>query len=245
MIPVFDMGRPSLITICSAILVCVLGVAGCGYQFTVEGPGPVIGPGPEVSVVGPPVRLAIRTFQNRSFEPNLELKYTEYLRRSLQSAGMAQVVDDERGADFVLEGAILSVMLPSLSFSQTSTQESRVQVHVAVTVKDRTRGRVRWTKTSMSTAEFFIGATPTSDAVSGLQFNRVLQDRALEQAGYLMAEDISDGFFAAREQGKFERQPKKKEVKEDSEVPEDRERMRSAPVTPRATPIPSLSPFGP
>jgi outer membrane lipopolysaccharide assembly protein LptE/RlpB len=245
MIPVFEMGRSSRITTSGLLLVWVLSVTGCGYQFTVEGPGPVIGPRPESYVIGPPVRLAIRTFQNRSFEPNLEFKYTRYVSQALRASGIAEVVEDEAGADFVLEGAILSVVLPTLSFSQTQTQESRVQVHVAVTVKDRTRGRVRWTHSGTSTAEFFVGATPTSDAGSGLQFNRVLQDRAVEQAGQMVAEDISDGFFAAREQGKFERQPKKKEVKKDSEIPEDEDRVQRAPASPRATPIPSLSPFGP
>jgi hypothetical protein len=120
----------------------------------------------------------------------------------MQSAGSAEFVDDA-SADFILEGAILSVTLPSLAFSRTQTQESRVMVTVALSVKDRKTGRVRWSQTGTSTAEFFVGATATGTAETGLQFNRVLQDRAIEQAGQQVAADLADQFLGAREQGVF------------------------------------------
>lgn len=151
---------------------------------------------------GPPVRLVFPALKNNSFEPNLEFKYTRYLRQAMQSAGSAEFVDDA-SADFILEGAILSVTLPSLAFSRTQTQESRVRVTVALNVKDRKTGQVRWSQTGTSTAEFFVGATSTGAVETGLQFNRVLQDRALEQAGQQVAADLADQFLGAREQGLF------------------------------------------
>jgi hypothetical protein len=186
--------------------------AGCGYQFTVEGPGPVIGGGTGLVAQGPPVRMAIKTFKNNSFEPNLEFKYTQYFRQAMQSVGSADFVDDEESADFILEGAILSVTLPSLAFSRTQTQESRVMVRVGVSVKDRKTGKIRWSQSGTSTAEFYVGATSTSDSSSGLQFNRVLQDRAVEQAGQQVADDLADRFLGARDQGTFQ-------VSEEKEVP--------------------------
>jgi len=36
-----------------------------------------------------------------------------------------------------------------------------------------------------------------------LQFNRALQDRAIEQAGLLVALDLVDGFLIARDNGMF------------------------------------------
>lgn len=153
---------------------------------------------------GPPVRLVFPVLKNNSFEPNLEFKYTRYLRQALQSVGSAEFVDDA-SADFILEGAILSVSLPSLAFTRTQTQESRVMVTVLLKVKDRKTGKVRWSQTGTSTAEFFVGATSTSDSETGLQFNRVLQDRAVEQAGQQVAADLADQFLGAREQGVFDR----------------------------------------
>ncbi len=185
------------------LLGAILLSGGCGYQFTVDGAGPVIGGGP-VSA-GPPVRLALHTLKNNSFEPNLEFKYTSYLRQSLQSTGSATIVDDDLSADFILDGAIVSVTLPSVAFSQTQTQESRVMVRVAVSVRHRKTGKVRWTESTTNSAEFFVGASPSTGAASsGLQFNRVLQDRALEQAGQGVAEDLAGQFLTAHDQGKFE-----------------------------------------
>ena len=184
-------------------LIIVLVLAGCGYQFTVDGPGPVIGGGGHVAE-GPPVRLALRTLKNNTFEPNLEFKYTRYLRQALQSAGSATIVGDDLSADFILDGVIVSVTLPSLAFSQTQTQESRVTVNVAVNVRHRKTGKVRWSQSNTNSAEFFVGASSsTGTASSGLQFNRALQDRALEQAGQGVAADLADQFLSARDQGKF------------------------------------------
>jgi outer membrane lipopolysaccharide assembly protein LptE/RlpB len=181
----------------------VLVLAGCGYQFTVDGPGPVIGGGERVAE-GPPVRLILRTLKNNTFEPNLEFKYTRYLRQALQSAGSATIVGDDLSADFILDGVIVSVTLPSLAFSQTQTQESRVTVNVAVNVRHRKTGKVRWSQSNTNSAEFFVGASSsTGTASSGLQFNRALQDRALEQAGQGVAADLADQFLSARDQGKF------------------------------------------
>ena len=76
-------------------------------------------------------------------------------------------------------------------------------------VKDRKTGKVRWSQTGTGTAEFYVGATSTGDAETGLQFNRALQNRAIEQAGLLVAIDLADGFLIARDTGKF--------LKEDSD----------------------------
>lgn len=160
--------------------------------------------GGRVGVEGPPVRLAVHTLENKTFEPNLEFKYTRYLLQALQSAGSATVVEDDLSADFILDGAIVSVSLPSLAFSQSRTQESRVSVKLAVTVRHRKSGKIRWRGSSQNSAEFFVGSSSsTSGGTSGLQFNRVLQDRALEQAGRGAAADLADGFLSARDQGKF------------------------------------------
>ncbi len=184
-------------------LMLSLGVSACGYQFTVEGAGPAIGGGRVVE--GPPVRVALHTLRNNTFEPNLEFKYTRYLRQALQSAGSASIVEDDLSADFILDGAIVSVVLPSVAFSQAQTQESRVTVNVVVSLRHRKTGKIRWRQATSNSAEFFVGASASSSgAVSGLQFNRVLQDRALEQAGQGAAEDLADQFLSARDQGKFD-----------------------------------------
>ena len=47
-------------------------------------------------------------------------------------------------ADLVLSGEILAVILPTLSFTQTTTLESRAEVVVAVKVEETRTKRLAW-----------------------------------------------------------------------------------------------------
>ena len=179
-----------------AILACLALLAGCGYQFRVEGAGPTIGSTTAISSsTSPPPRLVVQTLENKSFEPNLETRYTNYLRHEFSSGSGAQIVTDSEPADLVLSGQILSVFLPTLSFSRTTTLESRTEVVVTVKVEETRTKRVVWTQTVKGASEFFV----TSD----LQFNRVLQNRALEQAGRFIAEDLASRFLLQLESGQL------------------------------------------
>ena len=169
--------------------------SGCGYQFRVEGPGPTIGGTTSEASSTPPPRVVIRTLRNATFEPNLETRYTNYLRHEFASGSGAQVVPEGEAADLVVSGDILSVVVPTLSFSQTTTLESRAEVVVAVKVEEARTKRLVWSHLAKGASEFFV----TTD----LQFNRVLQNRALEQAGRYIAEDLASRFLMQLESGRL------------------------------------------
>jgi hypothetical protein len=137
--------------------------------------------------------------ENKSFEPNLETRYTNYLRHEFSSGSGAQIVSELETADLVLSGQILSVSLPTLSFSQTTTLESRAEVVVMVKVEETRTQRFVWAQTAKGTSEFYV--TPD------LQFNRVLQNRALEQAGRFIAEDLASRFLLQLESGQLATPP--------------------------------------
>jgi Lipopolysaccharide-assembly len=173
-----------------------LSLSACGYQFRVEGAGPTIGSASATSSsTSPPPRLIVRTLENKSFEPNLETRYTNYLRHEFSSGSGAQIVPDTEAADLVLSGQILSVIVPALSFTQTTTLESRTEVVVIVKVEETRTKRLVWAQTAKGASEFYI----TTD----LQFNRVLQNRALEQAGRFIAEDLASRFLLQLESGQL------------------------------------------
>ncbi|MGH7183056.1 MAG: LPS assembly lipoprotein LptE [Nitrospiraceae bacterium] len=179
-----------------ASLACLALLSSCGYQFRMEGAGPTIGSTTAISPsTSPPPRLVVKTLENKSFEPNLETRYTNYLRHEFSSGSGAQIVTDNEAADLVLSGQILSVIVPTLSFSQTTTIESRTEVVVVVKVEETRTKRVVWTQTAKGASEFYV----TSD----LQFNRVLQNRALEQAGRFIAEDLASRFLLQLESGQL------------------------------------------
>jgi hypothetical protein len=180
-----------------SIILCiaVLWSTGCGYQFRVEGPGPTIGASPSAASPIPPPRVAIRVLRNASFEPNLEVRFTNYIRHEFSSGSGAQVVPEGEEADLILSGDILSVIVPTLSFTQTTTLESRTEVVIGVRVEESRTKKVVWSHLAKGTSEFFI----TTD----LQFNRVLQNRALEQAGKYIAEDLASRFLFQLESGRL------------------------------------------
>ena len=135
---------------------------------------------------------------NNSFEPNLEARYTNYFRDEFSSGSGAQVVSESEAADLVLSGKILSVSLPTLSFSQTTTLESRAEVVVLIRVEEVRSGKIVWTQLAKGGSEFFV--TPD------LQFNRVLQNRAVEQAGRILAADLASRFLLQVETGALRKQ---------------------------------------
>ena len=187
---------PILSTLVSALIAST--VTACGYQFRVEGAGPTIGGTSATSSQEPPPRLIIRTLINGSFEPNLETRYTNYLREEFSTGSGAQVVPESEAADLVLTGQILSVIMPTLSFSRTTTLESRTEVVVLVRVEDARLRKVVWSQVVKGASEFFI----TSD----LQFNRALQNRAIEQAGRFVAADLAARFLLQLETGALTKQ---------------------------------------
>ncbi|THJ24046.1 MAG: hypothetical protein CAF45_006980 [Nitrospira sp. CG24E] len=190
--------RTFAFVLCTLYLALSLSLSACGYQFRVEGAGPTIGGATATSSsTSPPPRLVVQTLENKSFEPNLETRYTNYLRHEFSSGSGAQIVADTEAADLVLSGQILSVMVPTLSFSQTTTLESRTEVVVTVKVEDARTKRLVWTQMAKGASEFYV--TPD------LQFNRVLQNRALEQAGRFIAEDLASRFLLQLESGKLEK----------------------------------------
>lgn len=184
----------------SVLCLSLVLLGACGYQFRVEGAGPTIGGAAAVpSSTSPPPRLVVRTLENRTFEPNLETRYTNYLRHEFSSGSGAQIVPESEAADLVLSGQILSVILPTLSFSQTTTLESRAEVVVIVKVEETRTQRVVWAQVAKGASEFYV--TPD------LQFNRVLQNRALEQAGRFIAEDLASRFLLQLESGGLTKPP--------------------------------------
>lgn len=171
--------------------------AGCGYQFRVQGAGPTVGGAEaEATKTGPPPRMAIRTFDNRTFEANLEIKLTNYIRREFSGGTGTQIVGESEPADLLMTGQVLGILLPTLSFDQTTTFESRVELLITVKIQEMRTKRVVWTQILKGQSEFFI----TRD----LQFNRALQNRALEQASRFVAEDAASRYLVYLESGQLE-----------------------------------------
>ena len=157
---------------CLVLTLVALVVAGCGYEF-----GTTVKPG---SARG--LQLAVPIFHNDTFEPVLDKRVTEFVRRQFLQADGLTLVNDVGAAPFVLKGRIRSYGLQTLSFRQGFVNEQRVILQVDVTFEDAAGRKALWQESYRTSAEFF----QTTD----LATNRARQDRATEEACQAVAENI-------------------------------------------------------
>ena len=153
-------------------LLCSLMPAGCGYEF-----GTTVKPG---SARG--LTLAVPVFNNDTFEPVLDKRVTEAIRRQFLQADGLTLVNDVGAAPLVLKGRIRGYGLQTMSFRQGNVNEQRVNLSVAVTFEDTSARKVLWQETYQTWSDFFQS--------NDLATNRDRQDRATEAACQTMAEHI-------------------------------------------------------
>ena len=152
------------------LLVAVL--TGCGYEF-----GNSAKPGAAYGLV-----LAVPVFHNDTFEPILDRRVTEMVRRQFLQADGLTLVNDAGAAPLVLSGRVSGYSVQTLSFRQGQVNESRVTIFASVAMKDTGTKRQLWQEFYTISAEFFV----TAD----LATNRSRQDRATEEAAQMLAESI-------------------------------------------------------
>ena len=156
-------------------LVFALAVVGCGYEF-----GTTVKPAQGGSLRGR--HLAVPVFFIETFEPVLDKRVTEFIRRQFLQADGLTLANDVGAAPLVLKGIVRSYGIQTISFRQGSVNEQRVRLTVEVTFEDRSASKSFWSQAYTTSAEFFQS--------SDLATNRSRQDRAIEEACQAMAENI-------------------------------------------------------
>lgn len=158
--------------IAGCAILCALVIAGCGYEF-----GTRVKTG---SARG--LTLAVPVFHNDTFEPVLDKRVTEAIRRQFLQADGLTLVNDVGAAPLVLKGRIRGYVLQTMSFRQGFVNEQRVNLSVEVTFEDTSARKVLWRESYWTSAEFFQS--------SDLAASRSRQDLATEEACQVMAEHI-------------------------------------------------------
>ena len=114
------------------ILALVVLAGGCGYSLRPSLPGNI-------------KTVHIPTLQNRTQEPGIEDFITQALTSALVTSGVARIAKDAEQADAILDGAIIEYTLTSLAFDRTANvTQYRLQISLALTLKDRRSGDVVW-----------------------------------------------------------------------------------------------------
>ncbi len=158
-------------------IICVVLLAGCGYQMV----------GKETHVPPGLTSVAIPTFKNQTFEPGIEILFTQaFLREFIQDRRVNVVSRAE--ASSVMEGVVKHFRFFSVSYDRSGfALEYQTDVVVDITLKDR-EGKVLWQEKDFSESAWFRASS------SGL-LNEANKQLAIQEAGKLVAGRIRNRFF--------------------------------------------------
>ena len=156
---------------------CFLLFTGCGYQMV----------GKETHLPPGLTSVAIPTFANQTFEPGIEVPFTQgFLKEFIQDRRVK--VLDRGDADSTLEGIIKYFRIGSVSYDQSGfVLEYQTTVILDVTLKRRT-GEIIWKESDLSETRWY-------RASSNVLFNEANKAAAIQQIGTFVAERIRNRFF--------------------------------------------------
>jgi hypothetical protein len=149
----------------------------CGYRMV----------GRETHVPPGITSIAVPTFVNQTFEPGIEVPFTQgFLREFIRDQRVKVVGRNE--ADSILEGVIKSFQLYSVSYDRSGIAlEYRAGVVVDLTLKKRT-GETLWREKDLFDSRTY---RTSVDILVG-ESNKAL---AIQSLGRFMAERIRSRFF--------------------------------------------------
>jgi outer membrane lipopolysaccharide assembly protein LptE/RlpB len=152
-------------------------LVGCGYQMV----------GKETHIPPGLTSLAIPTFANQTFEPGIEVPFTQgFLREFIQDRRLKVV--DRGDADSTLEGIIKHFSIASASYDQSGfVLEYQTTVTLDVTLKKR-NGEIIWKESNLSETRWY-------RASSRVLFNEASKALAIQQMGTFVAERVRNRFF--------------------------------------------------
>ncbi len=150
---------------------------GCGYRWV----------GKETHVPPGINSVAIPTFINRTFEPGIEIPFTQAFLKEFIKDRRVKVVDRNL-ADSVLEGVIKSFTIYSVSYDPSNyALEYYTTIVIDLTLRKRT-GEVLWTEKDFSESRYY-RASPN------VLTNEANKAVAIQEIGKFTAERIRNRFF--------------------------------------------------
>jgi outer membrane lipopolysaccharide assembly protein LptE/RlpB len=156
---------------------CMFLLWGCGYQMV----------GKETHVPSGITSIAIPTFVNQSYEPGIEVPFTQAFLKEFIQDRRVKVVDRNQ-ADSILEGVIKSFDLASVSYDRSGfVLEYQTTVVIDLTLKKK-NGEVLWRMKDLSETRSY----KTSLNILSSESNRAA---AIQNTGRFMAQRIRNRFF--------------------------------------------------
>jgi outer membrane lipopolysaccharide assembly protein LptE/RlpB len=158
-------------------MICLGLIIGCGYQMV----------GKETHVPPGLNSIAIPTFKNQTFEPGIEVPFTQAFLREFIRDRRVNVVSRAE-ADSILEGVIKNFNIASVSYDKSGyVLEYQTYVTLDLTLKKRT-GEVLWIEKNFTETRWF---RASSDVLT----NETNKAAAIQETGRFVAERLRSRFF--------------------------------------------------
>jgi outer membrane lipopolysaccharide assembly protein LptE/RlpB len=167
------------LTTCSGLflVIWIALLLGCGYHLV----------GKETHVPPGLTSIAIPTFANQTFEPGIEVPFTQGFLREFIRDRRVKVLDRTE-ADSILEGVVKSFQIYSVAYDRSGlATEYQTTIVVDLTLKKRT-GEILWKEIDLSESRWF----RTSLAALISESRRTA---AIEDIGRFIAERVRNRYF--------------------------------------------------
>ncbi|UCD58174.1 MAG: LptE family protein, partial [Candidatus Hydrogenedentota bacterium] len=100
--------------------------------------------------------IAVPAFGNRSFEPEIQIRVTNFLIRELEADGRFRVVNDPAAADLVLRGTITDFDAHAISFStEDNIGQFKITLIASATLEGTKSGQVLWEQDNLRGTDFY------------------------------------------------------------------------------------------
>ena len=158
-------------------ILCLVPVVACGYQMV----------GKETHIPPGLSSIAIPTFKNLTFEPGIEIQFTQaFLNEFIQDRRVRVVSRAE--ADSTLEGVVTDFRTYAVAYNQSGfVLQYQIGVTVNLALRDRA-GKIVWEEKGLGETQWFrassVGVT-----------NEAAKQIAIQKTAGLMAERIRNRFF--------------------------------------------------
>jgi len=159
------------------LIIWVALLLGCGYQLV----------GKETHVPPGLTSVAIPTFVNQTFEPGIEVSFTQGFLKEFIRERRVKVVDRNE-ADSILEGVIKNLQIYSVAYDQSGlATEYQTTVLIDLTLRKRT-GEILWIEKDISESRWY-------KVTSGVISSEFSKATAIQQIGTYVAERVRNRFF--------------------------------------------------
>jgi len=160
-------------------IICGVLITACGYQMV----------GKETHVPPGLSSVAIPTFKNGTYEPGIEIQFTQAFLREFILDRRVKVVDRAQ-ADSILEGSIRDFRFLPVSYDQSGlVLEYQSTVLLDVTLKDRD-GKILWQQNNFYETTWFRASS------GSVLVNEANKQAAIQAAGRLVAQRLRNRFFS-------------------------------------------------